>query len=234
VAVADQAWDDPTPAGPVHMVNLIATIPGQRPDRIVISGHYDTKLFREARFVGANDGGSSAAMLLELARVLKARRNPFTIEFVRVTHSMPDCVALAITTPVGLIVHTGDFKIDQTPLDGQYFDLHRFAELGRQGVLALFTDSTNIDRKGFTGPEIEVVALTGTVEEERVMAAIEAGAAGFLLKDAGPDDVAAAIRAARSGEMYLAPAVAGVVARQLREPGGPIASVDCSCTASPT
>jgi ribonuclease J len=82
---------------------------------------------------------------------------PFSIEFIRVTHSMPDCVALAITTPVGLIVHTGDFKIDQTPLDGEYFDLHRFAELGRQGVLALFADSTNIDRRGFTGPEVEVV-----------------------------------------------------------------------------
>src|SRR5918997_1508249 len=82
---------------------------------------------------------------------------PFTIEFIRVTHSMPDCVALAITTPVGVIVHTGDFKIDQTPLDGQHFDLHRFAELGRQGVLALFADSTNVDRKGFTGPETEVI-----------------------------------------------------------------------------
>jgi ribonuclease J len=82
---------------------------------------------------------------------------PFTIEFIRVTHSMPDCVALAITTPVGVIVHTGDFKIDQTPIDGEHFDLHRFAELGAQGVLALFADSTNIDRRGFTGPEIEVI-----------------------------------------------------------------------------
>jgi ribonuclease J len=82
---------------------------------------------------------------------------PFTVEFVRVTHSMPDCVALAITTPVGLIVHTGDFKIDQTPLDGEHFDLHRFAELGARGVLALLADSTNVDRKGFTGPEIEVI-----------------------------------------------------------------------------
>jgi ribonuclease J len=70
---------------------------------------------------------------------------------------MPDCVALAITTPVGIIVHTGDFKIDQTPIDGEHFDLHRFAQLGSQGVLALFGDSTNIDRKGFTGPEIEVI-----------------------------------------------------------------------------
>ncbi len=82
---------------------------------------------------------------------------PLTIEFIRVTHSMPDCVALAITSPVGTIIHTGDFKIDQTPIDGQHFDLHRFAELGAKGVLALFADSTNVDRKGFTGPETDVI-----------------------------------------------------------------------------
>jgi ribonuclease J len=82
---------------------------------------------------------------------------PFEIEFIRVTHSMPDCVALAIRTPVGTLVHTGDFKIDQTPIDGQHFDVHRFAELGSAGVLALFSDSTNIDRRGFTGSEREVV-----------------------------------------------------------------------------
>lgn len=81
---------------------------------------------------------------------------PFRIEFLRVTHSMPDCVALAIHTPVGVVIHTGDFKIDQTPLDGEQFDFHRFAELGSQGVLALFADSTNIDRRGFTGSEVEV------------------------------------------------------------------------------
>ena len=75
---------------------------------------------------------------------------------MRVTHSMPDCVALAVHTPAGTIVHTGDFKIDQTPIDGQHFDVHRFAELGTAGVLALFADSTNIDRKGFTGSELEV------------------------------------------------------------------------------
>ncbi len=78
------------------------------------------------------------------------------VEFLRVTHSMPDCVAVAIHTPAGTIVHTGDFKIDQTPIDGQHFDVHRFAELGGAGVLALFADSTNIDRKGFTGSELEV------------------------------------------------------------------------------
>jgi len=82
---------------------------------------------------------------------------PFEIEFIRVTHSIPDCVALAIHTPAGVVVHTGDFKIDQTPIDGEHFDIHRFAELGAQGVLALFADSTNIDRRGFTGSELEVI-----------------------------------------------------------------------------
>jgi ribonuclease J len=87
---------------------------------------------------------------------------PLAIEFIRVTHSMPDCVALAIHTPAGVVLHTGDFKIDQTPLDGEHFDLHRFAELGAQGVLALFADSTNVDRPGFTGSETDVV---GAFEE---------------------------------------------------------------------
>ena len=82
---------------------------------------------------------------------------PFEIEFIRVTHSMPDCVALAVRTPIGVVVHTGDFKIDQTPIDGEHFDVHRFAELGTAGVVALFADSTNIDRRGFTGSELEVV-----------------------------------------------------------------------------
>jgi ribonuclease J len=81
----------------------------------------------------------------------------FTIEFLRVTHSMPDCVALAIETPQGTLIHTGDFKIDQTPLDGQQVDFHRFAELGAAGVLALMADSTNVERRGFSGSELEVV-----------------------------------------------------------------------------
>jgi Zn-dependent M28 family amino/carboxypeptidase len=81
-AVTEQAWDDQTPTGTVKMVNISATIPGASKDRLVIAGHYDTKLIREFRFVGANDGGSSAAFLIELARVLKARRNPLTIELL--------------------------------------------------------------------------------------------------------------------------------------------------------
>lgn len=82
VAVTEQAWDADGPQGKIHMVNLLVTIPGARKDRLVIAGHFDTKLFREFRFVGASDGGSSAAFLLELARVLKARRNPLTIELL--------------------------------------------------------------------------------------------------------------------------------------------------------
>ena len=82
IAVAEQAWDDTTPNGAVHMVNLIATIPGARKDRLLVTGHYDTKPFREFRFVGASDGASSAAFLIELARVLKARKNPLTYEIV--------------------------------------------------------------------------------------------------------------------------------------------------------
>jgi ribonuclease J len=87
----------------------------------------------------------------------KVQIGALTVEFLRVTHSTPDCFAVAIHTPVGTIVHTGDFKIDQTPLDGEHFDFHRFAELGAEGVLALFSDSTNIERPGFTGSETDVI-----------------------------------------------------------------------------
>ena len=80
--VTQQAFTAKTPIGAIPMVNLIVTIPGTRKERIAVTGHYDTKLFREFRFVGANDGGSSAAFLIELARVLKARANAFTIELI--------------------------------------------------------------------------------------------------------------------------------------------------------
>lgn len=77
----------------------------------------------------------------------------FKIEFIRTNHSIVDACALAITTPVGTIVHTGDFKVDYTPVFGDAIDLQRFAELGRKGVLALMSDSTNAIREGFTMSE---------------------------------------------------------------------------------
>ena len=82
VSVVQQSFVAKTPIGEIPMVNLVATIPGARPERIAITGHYDTKLFKEFRFVGANDGGSSTALLIELARVVKARQNAFTIELI--------------------------------------------------------------------------------------------------------------------------------------------------------
>ena len=80
--VEEQAFDAQTPLGTVKMVNLSVVIPGASPDRLLITGHYDTKLFEEFRFVGANDGGSSAGFLIELARVLKDGKRPLPIELV--------------------------------------------------------------------------------------------------------------------------------------------------------
>ena len=80
----------------------------------------------------------------------------FKVEFIRSSHSIPDSVMLAITTPVGTILHTGDFKVDYTPIDGQIMNFGRIAELGQQGILALMADSTNAERKGFTMSESSV------------------------------------------------------------------------------
>ena len=82
--------------------------------------------------------------------------NKFEIEFIRSSHSIPDSVMLAITTPAGTVLHTGDFKVDYTPIDGQLMDLGRIAEIGRKGILALMSDSTNAERKGFTMSESTV------------------------------------------------------------------------------
>jgi ribonuclease J len=86
---------------------------------------------------------------------------PFAIEFIHVTHSIVSCVALAITTPLGVIIHTGDYKVDPTPTDNEPFDLHTLAAYGKRGVLLLMSDSTNVDRPGYTeseravGPRLE-------------------------------------------------------------------------------
>src|SRR5579871_60552 len=96
--------------------------------------------------------------LIEIEPKAKFAIGPFTIEPIRVTHSLVDCVALAIDTPVGVVIHTGDFKIDLAPLDDKAFDLHTFAEYGKKGVLALLQDSTNVERTGYTPSERTVRA----------------------------------------------------------------------------
>jgi len=83
----------------------------------------------------------------------KIELGPFSVDFIHVTHSIVSCVALAITTPLGVIIHTGDFKVDPTPTDNLLFDLHTFAEYGKRGVLLLLSDSTNVDRPGYTESE---------------------------------------------------------------------------------
>ncbi len=102
-------------------------------------------------------GQLEGARLNEVAAGQTTQLGAFSIEYLHVTHSTIDCVALAIRTPVGVIIHTGDFKIDPTPVDGKPFDLHAFAKYGQEGVLALFSDSTNVERPGFTPSEKAVV-----------------------------------------------------------------------------
>lgn len=83
----------------------------------------------------------------------KITAGAFKLDFIRVNHSIPDAVAIAINTPIGTIIHTGDFKIDHTPVDGQVTEFNKFAEYGDRGVLALLADSTNAERPGFTPSE---------------------------------------------------------------------------------
>src|SRR5690349_18491715 len=93
------------------------------------------------------------AELREIRAGDRFKIGPFTIHPIQVTHSLADCVSLAIHTPLGVVIHTGDFKVDPTPTDNRLFDLHAFAEYGKEGVLALFQDSTNVERKGYTPSE---------------------------------------------------------------------------------
>jgi len=93
------------------------------------------------------------AKLIEIRAGERVKIGPFTIHPIQVTHSLVDCVSLAIHTPLGVVIHTGDFKVDPTPTDNRLFDLHTFAEYGKSGVLALFQDSTNVERTGYTPSE---------------------------------------------------------------------------------
>jgi len=93
------------------------------------------------------------ALLNEIVPGERFRVGPFEIHPIQVTHSLVDCVALALHTPLGVVLHTGDFKVDPTPTDNRLFDLHTFAEYGKERVLALFQDSTNVERPGYTPSE---------------------------------------------------------------------------------
>jgi ribonuclease J len=94
--------------------------------------------------------------LIQIAPRETISMGPFQIEFIQVCHSIPDGVGLAIRTPVGILIHSGDFKIDQTPIDGKRFDFSRFGVYGEEGALALFSDSTNVERPGYTPSERDV------------------------------------------------------------------------------
>jgi ribonuclease J len=110
-----------------------------------------------------NEEGPVGADLRPLRAATELQAGPFAVEPVRVTHSTPDSVALAIRTPAGLIVHTGDFKIDPTPVDGVHFDAERFARLGEEGVELLLSDSTNAELEGHSGSESSLKPILSTL-----------------------------------------------------------------------
>ncbi len=101
-------------------------------------------------------GLTKTAKLNTLDAGKSVRLGEFKVEFIHTNHSIADAVAVALHTPIGVLLHTGDFKIDPTPIDGGMIDLARFGELGKKGVLALFSDSTNADRPGFTMSESSI------------------------------------------------------------------------------
>lgn len=118
---------------------------------------YATKLTMgliEAKLKEANLLGTTNRILINADSVLSL--GSITASFFKTNHSIPDSVGVALDTPEGVVVHTGDFKFDQTPVNDQYADLHRMAEIGKKGVLALLSDSTNAERPGYTGSERSV------------------------------------------------------------------------------
>lgn len=116
-------------------------------------------IYGTALTLGLIEGKLREHRLLESAKLNRVKPRDkvtlgaFEVEFIHVNHSVPDAVAVAIKTPAGTVIQTGDFKIDTTPIDGEMIDLARFAELGSEGVLALLSDSTNADRPGYTPSE---------------------------------------------------------------------------------
>lgn len=118
---------------------------------------YGTKLtlgLVENKLKEANLLGETKRILINANSVVSL--GSITATFFKTNHSIPDSVGICLETPIGNVVHTGDFKFDQTPVNDQYADLHRMAEIGKKGVLALLSDSTNAERPGFTGSERSV------------------------------------------------------------------------------
>lgn len=101
-------------------------------------------------------GLDKTADLREIAAGKPWQLGPFKLEGIRVTHSLMDCLAVAVDTPAGVVIHTGDFKIDNTPMNDEFFDFQKFAAYGERGVLLLLSDSTNVERPGYTPSEREV------------------------------------------------------------------------------
>ena len=117
----------------------------------VFSGRLTVALI-ESKLKEHNLSGKVQLHVVEPGGVVTVSKN-LSVEFIHVNHSIPDAMALAIRTPVGYVVHTGDFKIDSTPVSGPMIDLTRFGELGKEGVLALLAESTNVERPGYTPSE---------------------------------------------------------------------------------
>ena len=132
---------------------------GSHRRRAVSAGHDEPAGIRDGIHSGAGGAAAGRARALKDAKLNivkpgdRVTIGPFVIEFIRVTHSIVSAVALAITTPLGVVIHTGDFKVDPTPTDNELFDLHTLAEYGKRGVLLLMSDSTNVDRPGYTESE---------------------------------------------------------------------------------
>ncbi len=142
--VLTHAHEDHIGALPYILKHLSVPIFGTR----LTLGLLDNKLREHHLEDTADIREITAGQLWELA--------PFQLEGIRVTHSLMDCLALAIETPVGTVIHMGDFKIDNTPMEGEMFDFQRFAAYGEKGVLLLLSDSTNVERAGYTPSEREV------------------------------------------------------------------------------
>ena len=117
----------------------------------VFSGRLTVALI-ESKLKEHNLSGKVKLHVVEPGAVVTVSKN-LSVEFIHVNHSIPDAMALAVKTPIGYVVHTGDFKIDSTPVSGPMIDLTRFGELGKEGVLALLAESTNVERSGYTPSE---------------------------------------------------------------------------------